>query len=139
MALLPKEQAAIDDARKRGLSQQKINTFLSENPNDYSRLYQQQPDDPGKGSMPSQLTGAGMQVGGNMAPPTAPGTPASVQALNTAAGTPAEAPGSLPMFTPQEPAGPGVMGTASGMLRQGMGMRQPPMPNMALAALKRIY
>src|SRR3990167_1647357 len=39
-----KEQAYIDAARKRGMSQQKIDTFLAENPGDFSRLSTQSVD-----------------------------------------------------------------------------------------------
>ena len=67
--------------------------------------------------------------------------PASMAGLEKAAGAApgVEAPASLPMFVPQEPAGPGIQGAQQGMLRQGMGMRQPPMTSMALAALRKVY
>lgn len=136
MALLPKEQAAVAEARKRGLSQQKIDTFLAENPGDYSRLKDQQPDAvTGKPAAAPKSMGAA--PGAAPAPMSAP---ASVVGLGAATGAPeAAAPGSMPMFVPQEPSGPGMMASAQGALRPGMGMRQPPVPNMALAALKRVY
>lgn len=138
------KQKYINDALAHGMTQAQIDAFAGaggSDVGDYHRLKDLEAYKKGtaKTATPTRPAGPAMTTGGNMAP-AAPATPASVVGLDKAAAAPAaEAPPSLPMFVPQEPAGPGIQGTQSGMLRQGMGMRQPPVPNMALAALKRIY
>ena len=135
MALLPKEQAAIDDARRRGLSQKKIDTFLSENTGDYSRLASQKPDDPNEGARARAAAGqsapmAALQAAAPspIATPEVPGSPTQE--------SPAAAMAALP--PPPDPAGMGLQGTAIGALR-ALGQRSYPQTSTVLAGLRRIY
>lgn len=157
MALLPKEQAAVDEALKRGMSQQKINTFLAENPNDYSRLRTQKTDAEiraeeesrgyfrdKKASTPAAAPQAAATT--PLAPATAPApTDAPMAGLTAIAPEPATA-SSMPMLgggggamlEPEPPAPMGVATTALGQLRN-LGRRTPPMSQYAFSGLKDIY
>ena len=122
MALLPKEQAAIDAAKARGLSQKKIDFFLGENPGDYSRLASQQPDDPGGGGGSASAGSIGGLVGS--APDTGSASASSIPTAPATAGY----------------ASSGQMNPyGAPALRQDLGRRIPPMVASALAGLKRIY
>ena len=144
MALLPKEQAAIDDARRRGLSQKKIDTFLSENTGDYSRLASQKPDDPNEGARARAAAGqsapmAALQAAAPASSPAAGASPSPI-ATPEVPGSPtqesAAAMAALP--PPPDPAGMGLQGTAIGALR-ALGQRSYPQTSTVLAGLRRIY
>lgn len=151
MALLPKEQAAIDAARKRGMSQGKIDKFLKENEGDYDRLRTQMTD---AEYAAEEASRRGKSTGATPAAtttPTAASTPmAALQAsapTSTVASeptTPAEAPdsaaGAMAALPPMPPpdAGMGLQGGAIGALRP-LGQRSYPQTSMALTGLKRIY
>lgn len=126
--LLPKEQAAIDAARARGLSQGKIDKFLSENTGDYSRLKDQQPDSV------TGAVGAAPSIGGDGASSSTP-----LSALQTVAPPTPGAPNPEAQGGSNLGGGGEVSLPGAGALRASLGKRIYPQAVSALAGLKKAY
>lgn len=134
----PDRQAYIQAALARGLSQDKINRFIAENPGDYHRLKDVQPDMPQAQTAPtgtpapSPTVGAGADAElGGMA----------LSGLKAQQVTPSPMGGQTPMTVGGVPEPEPITADFAGQLplRANLGVRMYPQESYILAGLRRAY
>ena len=121
-------------ARARGLSQGKITQFLQENPDDYQRLKDVEPDEAQASAAvaSSPAAPAGAPLGG---PPTVGAT-----AISGLMGAAPSGGGAAALMQPGEEFSPLAQeSSGAAALRQMLGTRLYPQESMILAGLKRAY